>query len=157
MAHSQLRILVAIIVLSISVTTFAPQRISASPNSIQAIYSGLDWPVAFTFLPDGRILFNEKNTGNIRVIASNGNLLSQPFATLGPLPPGVVGTEQGLLGIALDPQFNVNNYVYVYWTYYNSAELQTQHHQQIHRNREQYRRGPNGYFRLHGPEPESAP
>ena len=120
MAHAHLRIMVAILVLGISVTTFAPQRISASP--VQAVYPGLNWPVAFTFLPDGRILFNEKNTGNIRVIASNGNLISQPFATVGPLPPWVDGTEQGLLGIALDPQFNVNNYVYVYWTYYNSAD-----------------------------------
>ena len=120
MRHLHLRILLLTMLLCVSVTSLNPRGIAAS-TPIQPVYSGLNFPVAFTFLSDGRTLFNEKNTGNIRMVASNGTLLQQPFATLGPLPPGVDGTEQGLLGIALDPHFTVNNYVYAYWTFYNST------------------------------------
>ena len=121
MIHIHLRIVSVsvIVLLGLSMLWLIPPRITAS--SVQAVYSGLNFPVAFTFLQDGRVFFNEKNTGNTRVIAPNGTLLSKPFATLGPLPPSVVGTEQGLLGIALDPNFGANNYVYVYWTFYSGT------------------------------------
>ncbi len=92
-----------------------------SSSTVQPLYSGLAFPVSFTFLHDGRIFYNEKNTGNIKVILSNGTIIPTPFATVGPLPPGVGGTEEGLLGIALDPNFNANSYVYVYWTYWNGT------------------------------------
>ena len=120
MTKVHLRVLLVIVILAMSMLGLVPQKLTAS-LIVQPLYSGLNVPVEFTFLPDGRIFFNEKNTGNIRVIASNGAPLSQPFATLGPLPPGVAGTEEGLLGITLDPHFDVNNFVYVYWTYYNST------------------------------------
>lgn len=120
MAYSRIRISLIIVLICVSVSPIYPQRIAAS-SLVQPVYSGLDFPVAFTFLHDGRILFNEKNTGNIRLIASNGTLLSRPFASLGPFPPWVNQTEEGLLGIALDPHFDVNNFVYVYWTYHNQT------------------------------------
>ena len=112
--------LVIVVVLGVVAVSFVPQRVMAPPV-VQPFLSGLNFPVAFAFADDGRVFFNEKNTGNIRVIASNGTLLSRPLASLGPLPPGVGGTEEGLLGIALDPLFDVNHYAYVYWTYYNST------------------------------------
>ena len=37
---------------------------------IETLYAGLNFPI-FTFAPDGRVFFNEKNTANIRVIAGN--------------------------------------------------------------------------------------
>ncbi len=67
------------------------------------------------------MFYNEKNTGNVRVILRNGTILQKPFTTLGPLPLSVDGTEQGLLGITLDPSFDTNHYVYVYWTYWNGT------------------------------------
>jgi len=77
------------------------------------VYSGLSFPVSFRFAPDGRIFFNEKNTGNIQII-QGGSVLATPFATL---PVATDGEEQGLLGLALDPAFSVNGFVYVYYTY----------------------------------------
>lgn len=90
----------------------APKQTLAAP-SVQAKFSGLNFPLALKFAPDGRIFFNEKDTGNIRIILQNGSLLPTPFATVTPL---YNQGESGLLGIALDPNFASNHYVYVYYT-----------------------------------------
>lgn len=74
------------------------------------IAAGLDLPTAMEFAPDGRLFISEKD-GNLRVI-KNGVLLSQPFATLSVNAEG----ERGLLGIAFDPNFASNGYLYVYYT-----------------------------------------
>lgn len=71
---------------------------------------GLLVPTSMTFAPDGR-LFVAEQSGAIRII-QNGVLLSTPFATLSVDDSG----ERGLIGIALDPQFSSNGYVYVYHT-----------------------------------------
>jgi glucose/arabinose dehydrogenase len=60
--------------------------------------------------PDGRIFVCEQ-TGRLRVI-KNGSLLPTPFLTLNVDPNG----ERGLLGIAFDPLFAQNNFIYVYYT-----------------------------------------
>src|SRR3954454_7406838 len=61
--------------------------------------------------PDGRIFFDEKETGEIRVV-QDGRLLPQPFARF----DVVSGGESGLLGLALDPNFEKHPWVYVYFT-----------------------------------------
>ncbi len=81
--------------------------------TVQAKYTGLNFPLALKFAPDGRIFYNEKDTGNIRIILANGTLLPTPFATIAPI---YHDGESGLLGIALDPKFASNNFVYVYYT-----------------------------------------
>jgi glucose/arabinose dehydrogenase len=67
-------------------------------------------PTAMAFAPDGR-LFVCQQGGQLRVI-KNGSLLSTPFVTLTVDSSG----ERGLLGIAFDPNFATNNYVYLYYT-----------------------------------------
>ena len=76
---------------------------------------GLSLPVDIAFLPNvpgaAYILQQE---GEI-MIADNGKLLAQPLLDL----TGVArrqGNEQGLLGIALDPQFPSNRYFYLNYT-----------------------------------------
>lgn len=87
----------------------------AHPASlVTSVLTGLSFPVSLKFAPDGRIFFNEKDTGNIRIILQNGTLLSTPFATVSPV---FNGGEAGLLGIALDPGFSSNGYVYVFYNY----------------------------------------
>jgi len=76
------------------------------------VFQNLEFPVALAFAPDGRIFFNEKNTGNIRVIQT-GAILPTPFATVNIASYG----EQGLLGITLDPNYATNGFLYVYYTY----------------------------------------
>lgn len=72
--------------------------------------AGLTNPTAFDIAPDGRI-FVCQQTGELRVI-KNGALLATPFLDL---PVDSAG-ERGLLGIAFDPDFQTNHFIYVYYT-----------------------------------------
>lgn len=74
------------------------------------IATGLASPTAMGFAPDGR-LFVCQQGGQLRVI-KNGALLPTPFVSLSVDASG----ERGLLGIAFDPNFSVNNFVYLYYT-----------------------------------------
>ncbi len=62
------------------------------------------------FAPDGR-LFVASRAAPLRVI-KNGSLLATPFLTVTVNSSG----ERGLLGVAFDPDFAINQYVYVYYT-----------------------------------------
>jgi glucose/arabinose dehydrogenase/PKD repeat protein len=74
------------------------------------VVSGLNSPTAMAFAPDGRLFVCEQG-GQLRVI-SNGMLLSTPFLTVTVDSSG----ERGLLGVAFDPNFMSNGFVYVYYT-----------------------------------------
>ncbi|MFY9344000.1 MAG: PQQ-dependent sugar dehydrogenase [Planctomycetota bacterium] len=80
----------------------------------QSLATGLQSGTAMAFLPDGRLLITERATGNIRVF-ENGALQAQPWATIA-VASGGSWAEQGLLGIAVDPGFLANGYVYVFYT-----------------------------------------
>lgn len=71
----------------------------------------LNFPVSFAFAPDGRLFFNERRTGRVRVMVA-GTLLPDPVAML----PVVTGGERGLLGLALHPEFGQSPWLYVYRT-----------------------------------------
>ena len=96
-----------------------PQRLPIRlPTGFAAeVYAeGLDLPTSVAFPPDGsnRLFVNELQAGRVRII-QNGVLLDAPFATV---PTNTTGTfpfngENGLLGIAFDPDYGVNHYVYV--------------------------------------------
>lgn len=78
---------------------------------IEVVASDLDRPVAFAFAPDGRLFFTEKETGQVRVIVDDV-LQPEPVLTL----PVGIHAEQGLLGIAIDPDFESNHTLWVYHT-----------------------------------------
>lgn len=75
------------------------------------IASGLTLPVDFRFLPDERIVVAEKN-GAIKIVDTDGTVLPAPVISLG------VNTlfERGISGLAVDPQFATNGYIYVAYT-----------------------------------------
>ena len=74
------------------------------------VASGLSAPTAMAFAPDGRLFVAEQG-GRLRVI-KNGTLLATPFLTVTVDSAG----ERGLLGVAFDPAFASNGFVYVYYT-----------------------------------------
>ena len=77
-------------------------------------FSGLDHPTALRFSPDGRIFVAEKN-GRIKVFDNLADTTPTLFADLS---TNVYNFwDRGLLGLALDPGFPVQPYVYVLYSY----------------------------------------
>src|SRR5262245_33718146 len=74
------------------------------------VVSGLSNPTLMEIAPDGRLFVSEQ-AGRLRVI-KNGSLLSTPFLTVSVSTTG----ERGLLGIAFDPNFATEKWVYIYYT-----------------------------------------
>ena len=89
----------------------------------EVVASGLDWPVSLAFLsqaahgyPVGAIFYTERFTGDIRVLIGG-----QPRPLhVGNVPVETNG-EQGLLGLALDPDFLSAPWIYAYHTYFNGT------------------------------------
>jgi glucose/arabinose dehydrogenase len=70
-------------------------------------------PVSMAWTPDGsRLFFDEQATGDVRVATADGTVLPRPFAHLDVDASG----ETGLLGIAIDPGFPAEPWVYVYFS-----------------------------------------
>src|SRR5437660_2759150 len=78
------------------------------------VVSGLNAPTAIAFAPDRRLFICEQG-GRLRV--KDGASVSD-FATISVSS----NSERGLLGIAFDPSFATNHYLYLYYTT-NSTSL----------------------------------
>jgi glucose/arabinose dehydrogenase len=70
-------------------------------------------PTALAFTPDGRLLITTQ-PGQLRVY-SNGNLLATPALDLS--TRACTNSERGLLGVAVDPGFATNRFIYLYYTW----------------------------------------
>jgi glucose/arabinose dehydrogenase len=98
-------------VLALGMPAAAEAQIALPPRWTSAVVvSGASNPVSFAFLPDGRMVVAELG-GALRLVAG-GQLLSQPMRVL----PVTTGSERGLLGLAVDPDFSSNGFLYVYYT-----------------------------------------
>ena len=81
------------------------------PNlAVRPVISGLTTPISMAFLGDQELLVLEKNTGKVQHIIDGAVHHT-------PLDLAVNNaSERGLLGIALDPSFATNQFVYLFWT-----------------------------------------
>lgn len=70
-------------------------------------------PTSLAALPDGQLLVTQKN-GFVRLIGADGQLRSQTVLSV--YSRFCNDAERGLLGVAVDPNFSVNRFFYVYWT-----------------------------------------
>jgi glucose/arabinose dehydrogenase len=66
-------------------------------------------PVQIVFLPDGRKLVVEQG-GRVWTMTSTGSQMGTPFIDLS--TKVLSNTDRGLLGVALDPDFSTNRWVY---------------------------------------------
>ncbi|MCY7349739.1 MAG: PQQ-dependent sugar dehydrogenase [Cytophagaceae bacterium] len=78
--------------------------------SQQQLATGIASPTAMTFAPDGRLFICQQN-GTIKIV-KNGAMLVTNF---GSIPVNTSG-ERGLLGLAFDPNFSTNQFIYIYYT-----------------------------------------
>ncbi len=111
--------------LSLLILNYAPQKEAQAATltntgapagfELSTVATGLIVPTGAAFAPDGRLFIIQKN--GVVKIYKNGVLLSQPFYTIANVNNYV---DRGLLGLALDPNFAVNGYVYLLFTYDNN-------------------------------------
>jgi glucose/arabinose dehydrogenase len=86
---------------------------------VEVVADGLEVPWEIAFLPDGRALVTER-PGRIRMLARDGTLRSELVALVEVSALG----EGGLMGLALDPEFADNHFVYLYFTTADGLQLE---------------------------------
>jgi glucose/arabinose dehydrogenase len=100
--------------LLLSICSLVAAGATLPPGFTESQFGGtvanMSLPTAMAFAPDGR-LFICTQEGSLRVI-KNGLLLETPFLAVAVDSSG----ERGLLGVAVDPNFALNQYVYIYYT-----------------------------------------
>ena len=112
----QILFLASIVLLT---SVFSIAHAQEFPNvgvKVETVAENLQVPWEIEFAQDGRIFFTER-TGHLRVI-EDGNLLSEPVISL-----EVSRIEGGLLGLALDPNFDENHYLYLYYSYFDGPDI----------------------------------
>ena len=114
----RMRVIFLILVLVSSFIVPVPQRVQAAtlPAGFQEtiVYSGLTNPVNIKFSPDGRVFVAEKS-GLIKVFDNLTDTSPTVFADLRTNTHNF--WDRGMLGMALDPNFPSNPYVYVLYTF----------------------------------------
>jgi glucose/arabinose dehydrogenase len=111
MRHSGFLATVFRVCLSVLATLGSATASTLPPGFSETLVAGgLVRPTAMTIAPDGRIFVCQQD-GQLRVIR-DGVLLDDPFHTLSVNSSG----ERGLLGVAFDPDFASNQFLYVYYT-----------------------------------------
>jgi glucose/arabinose dehydrogenase len=104
---------------STSTPTESQPSVTALPDASlytwAVVASGLDSPVGLVNAGDGSgRLFVVEKSGLIEII-KNGEVAPGPFLDIRDIV-GSTGSEQGLLGLAFDPQYQENGYFYVNYT-----------------------------------------
>jgi glucose/arabinose dehydrogenase len=83
-------------------------RTDAGDVKVHVIKEGLDHPWGMAFLPDGRLLVTER-AGTLRILEKDTTL----SAPLEGTPEVFAQGQGGMLDVALHPDFDQNNYVYL--------------------------------------------
>ncbi|HYR94741.1 MAG TPA: PQQ-dependent sugar dehydrogenase [Methylomirabilota bacterium] len=97
--------------------TPSPRIGPAVVQSVTPLVTGLEIPWAVDLAPDGRLFVTER-AGRVRVVTFDGTtaaLRPEPWTTV--QARANPNAERGLLGIALDPNFAQNGFVYLYYSY----------------------------------------
>ncbi|MEO8512822.1 MAG: PQQ-dependent sugar dehydrogenase, partial [Ignavibacteria bacterium] len=86
---------------------------------IEVFVKDLEVPWSIIFTSDSRVLVNER-PGRLRII-ENGRLLPEPLKTFDEVSNN---SEEGLMGLALDPNYDANKLIYMSYAYKNDGDLQ---------------------------------
>jgi glucose/arabinose dehydrogenase len=113
-ARRIIRLVLTVAVVAIGFSN-QPFTATAAEPSIEMFARGLNAPWAIDFALDGRIFISER-PGRIRIIERD-QLRPEPWMTIDVAASG----ESGLMGLAIDPQFSQNRFVYVAYSYRNGA------------------------------------
>lgn len=113
---------------AVSALAFTQTLLSAQSlpsNFSDSLVTAVSAPTATAFTPDGRLLITSQG-GSLRVVKGGALLATAALAfnttAAGSEPKICQGGEQGLLGVAVDPAFASNRYVYLYYTARNGSD-----------------------------------
>jgi glucose/arabinose dehydrogenase len=95
-----------------AVALAVPAGAAVPAGFTDALFVTVGAPTDLTFAPDGRMLVTSQG-GSLRVYGGAGALLG---TTTIPGSQICSGSEQGLLGVATDPSFPSNGFVYLFYT-----------------------------------------
>ena len=101
-----------LIVFAISNLTNAQISFPAGFNQV-LVAPGIIGATTMANAPDGRFFIAQQN--GLLLVVKNNTLLSKPFISLNVNTNG----ERGLLGVAFDPAFTTNQYIYLCYTIAN--------------------------------------
>lgn len=79
-----------------------------------SLVAAISAPTAIAFVPDGRMLVTSQS-GTLRVVDTTATVL--PAALTIPSNRICTNSERGLLGVAADPEFAENSFIYLYYTH----------------------------------------
>jgi len=120
-----LAILLATIVAGLGLATSflaAPPAGAAVPTGFSdELVTSVPAPTALAFTPDGRMLITTQ-AGALRVL-QNGVLVATPAVDLASRLCS--NSERGLLGVAVDPAFAANGFVFLYYSYNRAGDCGT--------------------------------
>ncbi len=87
---------------------FAAVAAACTPpkTTVTAVVSGLDHPWDIGFLPNGTMLVTERAGRLDRIVSGQAQVITAPADV-------VAASEAGMLGLAVDPQFATNGFVFV--------------------------------------------
>ncbi|MGC9516452.1 MAG: PQQ-dependent sugar dehydrogenase [Methanomicrobiales archaeon] len=104
---------ILIVIAALLIILVVPGPGDESDYQSEVIVQDLDTPWAMAFLPDDRLIFTERG-GKVKIW--DGNQVTE----VADINVKEV-SESGLLGITVDPDFNNNKYVYLYYTTQNNG------------------------------------
>ena len=126
-AHVIAHILLSALVASLTVLLLILlQAKPAAPATLPAnfedhLLTSVSKPIALAFMPDGRMIVATQ-PGQLQIY-KNGQLVQTPALDIS--SKLCTSSERGLLGVAVDPSFSTNKYVYLYYTYNKSSVCPT--------------------------------
>ncbi|MCE5215357.1 MAG: PQQ-dependent sugar dehydrogenase [Methanobacterium sp.] len=106
-------ILIAILILvGLIYIIFQPTPPAIPQGETKTIAQNLEVPWAMDFLPNGTMIFTER-VGRVNLLENNGTVIKVADINVSQV------TESGLLGVAVDPNFSQNKFIYLYYTHDN--------------------------------------
>lgn len=102
-----LAIIIVLIIVVVAILVF-PKNYNQTGFRSDVVAQDLQVPWAIDFLPNNTMIFTQRN-GEVKIIDRTGS------ETVGKIDVTAHG-ESGLQGLAVDPDFSNNNYIYVYYT-----------------------------------------
>lgn len=115
--------LIAALLVGLSLVFFAEPASAATlqPGFDDQVVTSVGSPTSLAFAPDDRMLLTSQS-GQLRVLDKARSLLESPALDLAAEICANPSSTKGLLGVAVDPSFATNNYIYVYYTFNKTGD-----------------------------------